>query len=185
MKWGAKLRQSGYLGFFFMSGCALLMPSDAIRDTNPAQVEEAPVVPAVKLENAGLSPERSVAEWLSQRQAICAGLDKVAESVPSKQQFTQTVEDRLNLLMITTCRPASTPGLLSEVLHGLTKLGPWPEEYLALFDLLNSGQKAYASVEKLYHDLKTEHEKTIQGLSEIENDIESQNAPVTNEGILQ
>ncbi len=185
MSWQTNLKRIGGLGILFLSGCALLTPSDVRRDPNPVQVEEAPAAAALELENAEPSPERSVAEWLSQRQAICAGLDKATEPNPAKQGGTQTREDTLDLLMMTTCRPASTPGLLSEVLQSLTKLGPWPEEYLALFGLLNSGQKAYAEVEKLYHDLKSEHEKTIQGLSEIENDIESQNATVTNEGILQ
>lgn len=185
MKWQAKLKFSGWLGFLMLSGCALLKPMGATHDTIPAQVEEAPAATAVKSDNTGNLPKRTVAEWLAQRQAICAGLENVAETGPPKQQFARSREDKLDLLMITTCRPASTPGMLSEVLQSLMKLGPWPEEYLALFDLLNSNQKAYASVEKLYHDLKTEHEKTIQGLSEIENDIELQNPPVTNEGILQ
>lgn len=179
------MRRLGYLGFAMLSGCALLQPLEGGRSTNDTPVEELPAVPDIKSHSAAPVPQRSVAEWLAQRQAICAGLDKVNEVVPPGTQPAQTMEEKLDLLMITTCRPASTPGLLSEVLHSLAKNGPWPEEYLALFDLLNSGQKAYASVEKLYLDLKTEHEKTIQGLSEIENDIESQNVPVTNEGILQ
>jgi hypothetical protein len=71
--------------------------------------------------------------------------------------------------------------VLNQLLADLTAEGTWPEEYAAFFDLMIAGQRAYASVEKVYvdlekayGDLKHEHEKTIQGLSEIEAQIEMQ-----------
>ncbi len=180
----------GFLGLFglgMLGGCELLEyfpESKAVIDpaTGDVRVED-----SVADENDGqLRPQRSVAEWLSQRHAICTGLETATEAmVPvATMSSGQSIEERLDVLLISSCRPASTPGILSEALHSLSRAGRWPEEYLALFDMLNSSQKAYSAVEKLYRELKMEHEKTIQGLSEIEDDIEAQSIPTATQGLL-
>lgn len=177
----------GLTGLFMLGGCELLeyFPENkAVIDqaTGDVQLEDA-VADDV---DGQLQPQRSVAEWLLQRHAICTGLETATEAmVPvAAMSSGQSIEERLDVLLISSCRPASTPGILSEALHSLSRAGSWPEEYLALFDMLNSSQKAYSAVEKLYRELKMEHEKTIQGLSEIEDDIEAQSIPAATQGLL-
>jgi hypothetical protein len=135
-----------------------------------------------------LQPQRSVNQLLLERLALCstppaeqdAALLRML-SVKAQPSASGVDEEKLDALLLASCRPARTPGVLNQLLADLTAVGTWPEEYAAFFDLMISGQRAYASVEKVYvdlekayADLKHEHEKTIQGLSEIEAQIEMQ-----------
>lgn len=124
-----------------------------------------------------LNPRRSVDQLLLQRLTLCNqpeeqrhatldGFDVTAHEVNGVD------EKRLSQLLLASCDPAVSPGVLNQLLADLTTAGTWPEEYAAFFDLLITGQRAYAAVEKVYLELKSEHEKTIQGLSEIEAQIE-------------
>jgi len=125
-----------------------------------------------------LQPKRSVHQLLVERLALCSGPDQEAYLNQVNARATSPAngvdEEKLNALLLASCKPARTPGVLNQLLADLTASGTWPEEYAAFFDLLIAGQRAYATVEKVYLDLKEEHEKTIQGLSEIEAQIELQ-----------
>lgn len=134
-----------------------------------------------------LQPHRSVGELLNLRLQLCnrpaderaSFLESQPEPVAERENPVD--EQKLNALLLASCEPARTPGVLNQLLAELTAEGTWPEEYAALFDLLISGQKAYASVEKIYLELEAEHaalqeehERTILGLGEIESQIEQQ-----------
>src|SRR5690606_23720056 len=180
-------RLLGLFSLLGLSGCELLEyfpENETVIDqvTGDVQLQEVITDP----EEGQLQLQRSVTEWLSQRHASCTGLETATEAMVPVATITsaQSIEEQLDVLLISSCRPASTPGILSEALHSLSRAGSWPEEYLALFDMLNSSQKAYSAVEKLYRELKMEHEKTIQGLSEIEDDIEAQSLPAATQGLL-
>lgn len=179
----------GLVSLMGLAGCELLeyFPENKTVIDPAAEAEGAKLQEAVTdTDEDQLQPQRSVTEWLSQRHAICTGLETATEAMVPVATISsdQSIEDQLDVLLVSSCRPASTPGILSEALHSLSRAGSWPEEYLALFDMLNSSQKAYSSVEKLYRELKMEHEKTIQGLSEIEDDIEAQSIPAATQGLL-
>lgn len=139
----------------------------------------APVDP-IEAREGVLQPERSIHQLLVERLALCSSpdaeqeayLNRISEREPTPVNGVN--EEKLNALLLASCKPARTPGVLNQLLADLTASGTWPEEYAAFFDLLIAGQRAYATVEKVYLDLKTEHEKTIQGLSEIEAQIELQ-----------
>lgn len=162
----------------FSSGCTTVFTSF-----------ERPLLPAsVETREGMLQPQRSVTQLLTERLALCsAPTDEqdalLARNLKAKDEppASGVDEEKLNALLLASCKPARTPGVLNQLLAELTAAGTWPEEYAAFFDLLISGQRAYASVEKVYvdlekayADLKHEHEKTIQGLSEIEAQIELQ-----------
>lgn len=134
-----------------------------------------------------LQPQRSVAQLLSLRLRICSApaSSRAAEleaQLPESAANEHPVdEQKLNALLLASCEPARTPGVLNQLLAQLTAAGTWPEEYAAFFDLLIAAQKAYASVEKVYLELEAEHqalqeehERTILGLGEIESQIEAQ-----------
>lgn len=171
------------LAILFTVGCA----KSSILQVQPAP----PIEPVTRVAQppeevypeGQLRPRRKIDELLVQRLDICGvpleQRDRVVSSLnvlPVEEDGVD--EDLLNQLLVASCSPATTPGVLNQLLADLTSAGTWPEAYAAFFDLLISGQRAYAAVEKVYLDLKQEHEKTIQGLSEIETQIEKQNATV-------
>lgn len=134
-----------------------------------------------------LQPQRSVSELLNLRLRLCGARPELREAliedqpVLARESGNPVDEKRLNALLLASCEPARTPGVLNQLLAQLTAEGIWPEEYAALFDLLIAGQKAYATVEKVYQELEAsyaalqeEHEQTILGLGEIETQIEEQ-----------
>lgn len=152
------------------SGCST---SVLLRDRLPAaQPEEA--------RDGLLQPKRSVHQLLVERLSLCSDPAIDQETYLNQVNARATApangvdEEKLDALLLASCKPARTPGVLNQLLADLTASGTWPEEYAAFFDLLIAGQRAYATVEKVYLDLKEEHEKTIQGLSEIEAQIELQ-----------
>ena len=162
----------------FSSGCATVFTSfERTSSSAPVEVRE-----------GMLQPQRSVTQLLTERLALCGAPTEeqdalLAQNLKPKEEppANGVDEEKLNALLLASCKPARTPGVLNQLLAELTAAGTWPEEYAAFFDLLISGQRAYASVEKVYVDLekayvdlKHEHEKTIQGLSEIEAQIELQ-----------
>lgn len=155
----------------FCSGC-VAWPYPLQRPSPVAPVvEEVPV-----RDHSGsdfLVPKRSVDELLVARLDLCQHPAKAASQAEQPAPAAD-IEAKLDALLLASCRPEATPGLLSQLIADLTKAGTWPKEYAGFFDLLLANQKAYAVVEKMYTDLKTEHEATIQGLGEIEADIELQ-----------
>ena len=136
---------------------------------------------AVEARDGVLQPRRSIEDLLIERLTLCNDPPEELDAYLSPIIARTTVadegtvdEEKLDALLLASCKPARTPGMLNQLLADLTTAGTWPEEYAAFFYLLIAGQRAYASVEKIYLDLKSEHEKTIQGLSEIEAQIELQ-----------
>lgn len=168
-----------FLAAFVTGGCSTTF----ITRESPRTVER-----VVEVREGVLQPQRTVNQLLLERLALCntppaeqdAYLNRVMVAKNS-QRPGAVDEEKLDALLFASCKPARTPGILNQLLAELTAAGTWPEEYAAFFDLLIAGQRAYATVEKVYvdlekahADLKQEHEKTIQGLSEIEAQIELQ-----------
>lgn len=161
------------------SGCAAIMLplKQSVQTTPVYEVNDGQL----------LQPQRSVRELLNLRLRVCNEPLETREApayvVPSgvTESDHSVDEQKLNALLLASCEPARTPGVLNQLLAELTAEGTWPEEYAALFDLLIAGQKAYATVERIYQELEAEHaalreehEQTILGLGEIETQIEEQ-----------
>lgn len=134
-----------------------------------------------------LQPYRSISDLLTLRLQLCnrpAQMRKeflATQPEPLAERENPVDEQKLNALLLASCEPARTPGVLNQLLAELTAEGTWPEDYAAFFDLLIAAQKSYASVEKLYLQLQAdhaalqdEHERTILGLGEIESQLEQQ-----------
>lgn len=130
-----------------------------------------------------------VADWLVQRKDICqqdheaidAQLARYRESfsgAPESEEAPMVVAySQLKALMLASCRPARTPGLLKNFLDSIRARNHWPPEYAALFDLLHSEYQAYALLEENYRELEARHQKTIDGIGNIEQSLESQADP--------
>jgi hypothetical protein len=132
----------------------------------------------------------SVADWLMQRKSVCqqnyeaidAELEHYQENFAGDfsingQTGTVQVYSRLKALMLASCNPARTPGLLNNFLSTITRYTDWPPEYTALFDLLESEYQAYALLEEKYRELETRHQKTIDGIGNIEKSLEYEMEP--------
>ncbi len=113
-----------------------------------------------------------------------------ADSLPG---FLSQSMHQLNAIMLASCDPGRTPGVLSEMLAVVTSEEGWPPEYMAFFDVLVTShraymqadgrrlelQKAYRALKKEhetlqqdYRALEIEHENTIKGISDIERGID-------------
>lgn len=126
-----------------------------------------------------------VADWLVQRQGICkqdwesiqTQLQRYQQSLtethspPDQNTEVAQAYAQLKALMLATCRPARTPGLLNELLSSVTRYD-WPPEYSALFSLLEDEYSAYALLEEKYRQLEERHQKTIDGIGHIEQSLE-------------
>lgn len=120
-----------------------------------------------------LQPQRSLEELLAYRMNAC-NQDKLqrAEQIRSLRAQVQHLrkddnsglEEELNGLMITSCEPASTPGLMGELLNHLVNLGQWPVEYDNLFDLLRSQQRAITQYNARALDSSRENQDLRQAL---------------------
>lgn len=150
-----------------------------------------------------LHPQRSLNELLAHRLTLCS-LDKTqrAEQVKAlrntlshlRKDDSSSLEDELDGLLVTSCEPASTPGLMGEVLNHLVSLGQWPSEYDNLFDLLRSQQRAISqynaraldsnrenqelrqalqSQKEEYSKLQSTYKEAIKGIGEIEETLDS------------
>ena len=121
----------------FSGGCATVFTS----------FEHAPSPAVVEVREGMLQPQRNVNQLLTERLALC--------NIPMEEQdalLAQNLkgsgdsppygvdEQKLDALLLASCKPARTPGVLNQLLAELTAAGTWPEEYAAFFDLLISGQ---------------------------------------------
>lgn len=122
---------------------------------------------------AKLHPERTLNELLAHRLTLCS-LDKSqrADQIKAlrgklqhlRKDDTASMEDELDGLLLTSCEPASTPGLQGEVLNHLLNLGQWPADYDNLFDLLRSQQRAISQYNARAQDSSRETQELRQAL---------------------
>ncbi len=150
-----------------------------------------------------LLPQRGLSELLAHRLTLCS-LDKLQRAEQIKALRTQLqhqrkdssadLEEELNGLMLTSCEPASTPGLMGDVLNHLVNLGQWPSDYDNLFDLLRSQQRAISQYNARAQDsyretielrqalqsqkeelnkLQHSYKEAIKGIGEIEETLDS------------
>lgn len=167
-----------------LSGCSALLP-----------------LPAGQ--NATLRPQRSVEELLTERLERC-GQEKALRAEKIRLLRTQlqqarkdnglAIEPALDGLILLSCEPGATPGLMGDLINHLISMGPWPAQYDALFDLLRSEQRAIAQynarlVESTRENaemrqslqtqkdeltkLQTSYKAAIKGIGEIEETLDS------------
>lgn len=137
-----------------------------------------------------LIPEGDRLRLLDDYRAVFVEGSISPDSLPG---FLPESTHQLNALMLASCDPGRTPGVLSEMLAAVTSGEHWPAEYMAFFDVLVASHRAYAllderhhELKKKYQDLQTEHEtlqgdyralqiehkNTIKGISDIERSID-------------
>ena len=117
---------------------------------------------------------------LSARQRFCAlpELEQAAQILARRGSAAE--RDQFELLLLASCNPARTPGLLRNTLKNLINHAQWTAEKQALFDLILAQSRAYDIVEGKYRDLELEYQKlqrelddTIKGIQQIESDMDT------------
>jgi hypothetical protein len=183
-----------------LTGCSELTTSPQPADEKDVVVEREEAIarsvediPASngKAEKAANGPgERylPLADWLVQRRSACnQEWDSIQNQLRRYQERLSNIDPApeqnaevayaytlLKALMLATCSPARTPGILNNLLETTSEYD-WPPEYRALFDLLKSKSAAYMLLEEKYRDLEARHQKTIDGIGNIEQSLESEN----------
>jgi hypothetical protein len=116
-------------------------------------------------------PELS--EVLLYRSQICqSDADKQEQWL---QQY-RTIDKRwaeLERLIIASCRPDMTPGILKNQLVKLKKQDKWPSDYKALFALMSAQLNALNNSVEQKQQTIDQLNKTIEALTRIEQDLES------------
>lgn len=121
------------------------------------------------------SIDPAVDQWLRERRELCE------LSVEQRKAQFQRIEsrrahhslrDHLQKLALASCQPELTPGLLRQALsdaENASTLAPEQRELLALISALDQSTRI---LETRNEQLKTELEKTINGIRDIEADMD-------------
>ncbi|MGQ9426025.1 hypothetical protein ACXYTJ_04505 [Gilvimarinus sp. F26214L] len=173
-------------------------PDGTVRELPPGTTDEDKPEPPDEVDDSVISdatteePEEleenylPVSDWLMQRKSVCeedpqtidlqleryvASMD---EPIPEDgdDELVQAYS-RLKALMLASCDPARTPGLIGRFLQSMRRYSHWPPEYEGLFDLLEEQYRAYVLLDDRYRELETRHQKTIEGIGNIERSLES------------
>lgn len=153
-----------------------------------------PMVPVVEREvRQALAP---VAQLLAARQVLCRlpaeerdkrlhsyrrfFIEKKDDEARLQRETGSAVSQQTHLfyaLMLASCEPQRTPGAMAEMLAVADSAGSWPEEHEALIDLLSVEREAYTALANDYRELLQQHENTIQGIKNIEAEIDKADEP--------
>jgi len=114
--------------------------------------------------------------WLLERQALCSltandqrrRLEALARSPSDSFAALQRV-------FLASCRPESTPGLLRDALNSLDIKPSWTPAQHALLAMMRDHVRSYGVLEERIAGLSRELENTIDGIREIETDMEKIN----------
>ncbi len=192
------------LTFTSLTGCSYV----GWMDDEPDRAVDNPAMVSASAQEADEEQVVSLSELMLQRLQLCLRpaedrsrlLDDYRALYVDDIATTEHLDDdsvrrtnELNALMLASCDPARTPGVLSEMLATVTSEEEWSADYMAFFDLLVASHRAYVLVDESrvdlnkkfehlqlmheqlqqdYQALQVEHENTIKGISDIERSID-------------
>lgn len=114
------------------------------------------------------TPEDAAASWLLKRQQLCS-----LEADERRQRLREAAGDddaRRDRLLLASCEPERTPGLLREALQGV------PEQtdpaLQALLEMIHDHARSYRVLEEQNAQLAAQLESTIEGIRRIEADMD-------------
>lgn len=121
------------------------------------------------------STESAVDRWLRERYAECqlSTEERKAKLQRLEQiQGERTLSDDLKKLALASCQPELTPGLLREALNAVASTEALAEEQRQLIALIAALDRSSRLLETRNEQLKAELERTINGIRDIEADID-------------
>lgn len=120
-------------------------------------------------------PEASrVGTWLLQRSSLC---ELPVEERRLKLDALSTAgqsgnKTRIERLLLASCQPDLTPGLLMEALNGLPDQHQWSPDEIAFIQSMKDMTRSYLILDNKNRELKLQLEKTIEGIRDIEADMD-------------
>ena len=122
-----------------------------------------------------MAGESAVDRWLRERSAVCqlSTEEQKAELQRIEQiQGEHTLSDDLQRLALASCQPDLTPGLLRQALNAVASTEALAEEQRRLIALIAALDRSSRLLETRNEQLKAELERTINGIRDIETDID-------------
>ncbi|WIO74087.1 hypothetical protein QP938_12395 [Porticoccaceae bacterium LTM1] len=122
-----------------------------------------------------------IVDLLMSRELLCA-LPEIQRSELIRQHQNNANRDQLfERLLLATCEPDKTPGVLSNALIQLHASGDLTEAERAFLGLIAAQSRTYNHLFDNYQAVKQELEKTIRGIQQIESDMGQLDKPTENE----
>lgn len=117
--------------------------------------------------------QSEISKLLSSRQRFCGmpELERAAQIAARRNSAAENTQ--FELLLLASCNPALTPGLLRNTLKKLANHADWTLEKQALYNLILDHSRAYDFLENEYRNLQQELDDAIKGIQQIERDMDT------------
>ncbi|MFZ5654191.1 MAG: hypothetical protein ACOY42_07325 [Pseudomonadota bacterium] len=157
-----------------IQGCQQGSPlPDTRSNANHAQVQTRPA-----REDCTTTAPPGVEHWLAERERLCR-LSPDAQKSEFKRLDgngdAATRHARMAKMILASCQPALTPGLLRQSLGEASRIADLSAAERRLIDLIRAFDESNRILETRNQHLKSELEKTVDGIREIETDIGDMN----------
>jgi hypothetical protein len=134
------------------------------------------VQPALTPASCPAPPEPAGDRWLARRESLCSlpmdaqratlrGLGQSKAALSRTQRFEQ--------LLLASCHPDMTPGLLREALVGTSALPDLADSERRLIEMIKDFDIGRRALEQKNEQLKSDLTKTIDGIRDIENETDN------------
>lgn len=151
-----------------LTGCAWLHSGNP--ESHPAQVNaplECPVVLQERSEPTFV-PRSEAQALLGYRRVQCARPKEERDALLQGYLEQSSKQAVMRTLMLASCAPDQTPGLLANALVKARNMEPHPEDVAALLDLLAAQAESYALLERRLNSTQKKLDDMIQGIRAIE-----------------
>lgn len=111
---------------------------------------------------------QSLEALLDFRSQACARSGEEREALLQRFRNDDSPEATMGSLMLATCEPDQTPGLLANSLLAARELEDTPAGFDDLLDLLSAQARAYALVEKQLRRTRRQLDDMVEGIRNIE-----------------
>lgn len=156
----------GLVSVLLMS-CAAMQRGPLEPQSQAKGALECPVVLQTRPEPAFVPQSEAIA-LLEFRRAQCARPENERDSVVQGYLEQSSRQAVMRTLMLATCAPDQTPGLLANTLAKARDMEPHPADMAALLDLLAAEAESYGLLERRLNATRKKLDDMIQGIRAIE-----------------
>lgn len=114
----------------------------------------------------------TVSDWLLKRQKLCE-LEADEQRARLRGPGGGSEGKAIERVLLASCEPERTPGLLREALHELPSDPDRDPALQALLDMIRDHARSYRLLEDRNAQLAVQLEATIEGIRQIESDMEN------------
>lgn len=151
-----------------LSACSFYQPQAPERTLEPSaatpvETSRAPVVSG--------DPFPNLESLVVYRRNACSLPEVDRDDLLREYQANETRTGIMATLMLASCTPDKTPGLLANSLTAARELSKAPPGFEALLDLLSAQLRSYSLVEDRLRQTETRLERMISGIRKIESEM--------------